>query len=201
MSGTVGGLIPGADGKRRCFGNGDNKAFYAHYHDTEWGVPVYDDRTLFEMLILEGAQAGLSWETVLKKRDGYRQVFRQFDVDKVARLTDKTLEKAVLDSRIIRHRQKIFATRKNARVFLDLQQEFDGFSNYLWGFVDGRPIVNTWKRFEDVPTSTPESDALSKDLKKRGMSFVGSTICYAYMQGVGLVDDHLADCWIRAGCD
>lgn len=195
----MGELQAGADGKRRCFGNGAGKEFYAHYHDTEWAVPVHDDKTLFEMLILEGAQAGLSWETVLKKRAGYRALFRDFDVARVARMTDKALEKALLDSRIVRHRQKVYATRKNAVAFLDIQEEYGNFDTYLWGFVDGRTIVNHWQRFRDVPTSTTESDALSKDLKRRGMSFVGSTICYAYMQGVGLVDDHLADCWIRSG--
>ena len=193
------GLKPGTDGRRRCFGNGDGKAFYAEYHDTEWAVPVHDDRILFEMLILEGAQAGLSWETVLKKRAGYHALFRDFDPIRVARMTDKALEKALLDPRIVRHRQKVYATRTNARVFLSIQKEFGCFSDYLWAFVEDQPIVNHWARFQDVPARTEISDALSKDLKKRGMSFVGSTICYAYMQGVGLVDDHLADCWIRTG--
>lgn len=191
------GLIPGADGKCRCFGNGVGKEFYAEYHDHEWGVPVREDHTLFELLILEGAQAGLSWETVLKKRAGYKALFRDFDPVRVARMTDKALEKALSDARIVRHRQKVFSTRKNARVFLEIQKEFGSFSQYLWAFVNDTPIINHWQRFSDVPASTEESDALSKDLKKRGMSFVGSTICYAYMQGVGLVDDHLADCWVR----
>lgn len=191
------GLEPGADGHRRCFGNGDGKAFYAHYHDTEWAIPVHDDRTLFEMLTLEGAQAGLSWETVLRKREGYNTLFRDFDPVRVARMTDKALDKALLDPRIVRHRQKVYSTRRNAQAFLAIQKEFGSFDEYLWAYVDGEPVVNHWKYFKDMPTSTPVSDALSKDLKKRGMSFVGSTICYAYMQGVGLVDDHLADCWIR----
>ena len=192
-------LTPGHDGKRRCFGNGTGKAFYAEYHDAEWGVAVYDDQKLFELLILEGAQAGLSWETVLKKRAGYRALFRDFDPHRVARMTDRALEKALTDPRIVRNRQKVFSVRKNARVFLDIQRDQGSFSDYLWSFVDGTPIVNHWSRRADVPATSRESDALSKDLKKRGMSFVGSTICYAYMQGVGLVDDHLADCWVRAG--
>ncbi len=192
-------LEPGVDGKRRCFGNGEGKAFYAHYHDTEWAVPVHDDRTLFELLTLEGAQAGLSWETVLRKREGYLRIFHDFDPARVASMTDTALEKALLEPAIVRHRQKVFSTRKNACVLLDIQQEAGSFSDYLWSYVDHTPVHNTWKSHDDVPVSTPVSDALSKDLKKRGMSFVGTTICYAYMQAVGLVDDHLADCWIRSG--
>lgn len=190
-------LQVGPDGKKRCFGNKPGQEFYAQYHDEEWGKPVYDDRHLFEMLILEGAQAGLSWETVLKKRAGYRDAFYNFDVEKVAAMTDAELETQRQNPAIIRNRLKIQATRKNARVFLAIQKEFGSFSDYLWRFVDHKPIINDWQRFEDVPVTTPESDALSKDLKKRGMTFVGSTIIYAYMQAVGLVDDHLADCWCR----
>ena len=190
-------LEPGADGKKRCFGNAPGKEFYADYHDTEWGVPVHDDRHLFEMLILEGAQAGLSWETVLRKREGYRNAFHGFDVDKVAVMTDDELEALRDDPGIIRNKLKIYAARKNAVVFKAIQQEFGSFDAYLWAYVDGSPIVGNWKDFSEVPVTTPISDALSKDLKKRGMTFVGSTIIYAYMQAVGLVNDHLVDCWLH----
>jgi len=181
--------------KRRCFGGGLGKEFYADYHDYEWGIPVHDDRKLFEMLILEGAQAGLSWETILKRRDAYRQAFYQFDPKKVAVMSDEELEKLRNDATIIRNRLKIYATRQNAIVFLAIQKEFGSFDKYLWAFVEGKPIINHWKRFEDIPVKTKESDALSKDLKKRGMSFVGTTIIYAYMQAIGMVNDHLTDCW------
>ena len=183
------------DGKNRCFGSLPMKEWYAKYHDEEWGVPVYDDRRLFEMIILEGAQAGLSWETILRRREAYRKAFHQFDPVLVAHMTDEELEAILADSGIIRNRLKVFSTRKNARVFLDIQKEFHAFSLYLWGFVQGKPIVTRRKSLAEVPISTPISDALSKDLKKRGMSFVGSTILYAFMQAVGLVDDHLEDCW------
>ena len=185
----------GADGKRRCFGNKSGQEFYAEYHDMEWGVPVYDDQKLFEMLILEGAQAGLSWETVLKKREGYRQAFYGFDVNKVAVMADETLEKLRENKGIIRNRLKIYATRRNALAFIQIQKEFGTFSQYLWTYVEGKPIINRWQSFDEVPLRTEISDALSKDLKKRGMSFVGSTIIYAYMQAVGLVDDHIEGCW------
>jgi len=181
-----------ADSTGRCFGDGD--ALYAHYHDTEWGVPVYDDRLLFEMLILEGAQAGLSWITVLRKRAHYKAVFHNFDPQKVAAMTDSALESLLSDPGIIRNRLKIFAARKNAAVFLDIQREFGRFSTYLWAYVDGKPIKNSPQTWADVPASTPLSDAISRDLKKRGMTFVGTTIIYAYIQGVGLVDDHLVTC-------
>jgi len=179
--------------KKRCFGSG--KEVYAHYHDHEWGVPVHDDRHLFEMLILEGAQAGLSWETILKRRQGYREAFHHFDPIKVAMMSEEELEKLRENPNIIRNRLKIYAARQNARVFLTIQKEFGSFDRYLWGFVSGKPIVNRQQRLKDLPVTTPESDALSKDLKKRGMTFVGSTIIYAYMQAVGLVNDHLIDCW------
>lgn len=192
-------LVPGSDGRRRCFGNGLGKAFYARYHDTEWAVPVHDDRLLFETLILEGAQAGLSWETVLKKRGGYLALFRGLHPERVARLRDATLERILLDPRIVRHRQKVFSTRTNARVFLQIQAEHGTFSAWLWSFVNGEPIVNTWQRRDQVPARTELSDAVSRELKRRGMSFVGSTIVYAWLQGVGLVDDHLIDCWCRTG--
>ncbi len=181
--------------KNRCFGNDPTKTFYADYHDDEWGIPVHDDQRLFEMLILEGAQAGLSWETILKRREGYRKVFHHFDPLKVAAMSDEELEALRSCPEIIRNRLKIYAARQNARVFLKIQQEFGSFDRYLWAFVKGKPILNHWKQFKDIPSLTPESDALSKDLKKRGMTFVGSTIIYAYMQAVGMVNDHLTDCW------
>ena len=183
--------------KIRCFGGQPGKEFYADYHDHEWGIPNHDDNHLFEMLILEGAQAGLSWETILKRRAAYRRAFHKFQPKKVAKMTDEELEDLLKDDSIIRNRLKVFAARTNARVFLDIQKEFGSFDKYLWGFVNHKPIKNHWIAFKEVPTSTPESDALSKDLKKRGMTFVGSTIMYAYMQAVGLVDDHLTDCWCR----
>lgn len=181
--------------RKRCFGGKVGQELYAAYHDHEWGIPVHDEAHLFEMLILEGAQAGLSWETILKRRDGYREAFHQFDPVKVANMSDDELEALIKNEKIIRNRLKIFAARKNAKVFLKIQKEFGSFDKYLWGFVHNKPIINHPKSFADVPTSTQESDALSKDLKKRGMSFVGSTIMYAYMQAVGLVDDHLAECF------
>jgi DNA-3-methyladenine glycosylase I len=181
------------DSLPRCFGS--HNPLYARYHDEEWGVPVHDDRHLFEMLILEGAQAGLSWETVLKKREGYRNVFYNFDIQKVATMTDEELERLRLDEGIIRNRLKIYAARKNARVALALQKEFGSLSSYLWSFVDGKVTVRKPLSFKDVPATSPESDALSKDLKKRGMTFVGSTIMYAFMQAVGMVDDHVQTCW------
>jgi DNA-3-methyladenine glycosylase I len=183
------------DGKKRCFGGDPGKEFYAEYHDNEWGIPVHDDKHLFEMLILEGAQAGLSWETILRRRQGYREAFYRFDPLKVASMSDRELDALLQNEGIIRNRLKIYATRQNAQVFLKIQQEFGSFDRYVWNFVNGKPILNHWRRFEDIPETTPESDALSKDLKKRGMTFVGPTIIYAYMQAVGLVNDHLIDCW------
>jgi DNA-3-methyladenine glycosylase I len=186
-----------ADGKKRCFGGQTGKEFYADYHDQQWGIPVHDDRELFEMLILEGAQAGLSWETILNKRAGYRAAFHNFDVQKVAAMTDEELTALLQDPKIVRNRLKVFATRKNALVFLKIQQEFGSFNEYLWKFVNHQPIINQFKTFAEVPARTPLSDVISKDLKKRGMTFVGSTIIYAYLQGIGVVNDHLADCWCR----
>lgn len=183
------------ENKKRCFGSAPGKGFYAEYHDKEWGVPVYEDRLLFEMLILEGAQAGLSWETILKRREGYRKAFYHFDPVKVAKMTDDELNMLLENQGVIRNRLKIYGARKNAIVFLQIQKELGSFSNYIWSFVDGKPIVTRRKSLQDIPVSTPISDALSKDLKKRGMTFVGSTIMYAFMQAVGLVDDHLVDCW------
>jgi len=187
--------VLGTDGKNRCFGGEPNKELYAAYHDNEWGIPSHDDRHLFEMLILEGAQAGLSWETILKRREGYRKAFHQFDPVKVAAMTDDELETNRENPEIIRNRLKIYSARQNAKVFLKIQQEFGSFDHYLWNFVKGTSIINHFKTFEDAAVTTSESDALSKDLKKRGMNFVGSTIMYAYMQAVGLVNDHLTDCW------
>lgn len=183
------------DEKTRCFGNGFGKEFYAHYHDHEWGIPSHNDRHLFEMLVLEGAQAGLSWETILKKPENYRTAFHGFDPSLVATITDDELEALRDNSGIIRNRLKIYSVRQNAGAFLKIQEEFGSFDSYLWQFVNGTPIVNHWKHFKDAPTTSPESDTLSKDLKKRGMTFVGSTIIYAYMQAVGMVNDHLTSCW------
>lgn len=179
--------------KPRCFGAHD--PLYARYHDEEWGLPVHDDQKLFEMLILEGAQAGLSWETVLKKREGYRLAFHHFDIPKVAQMSDQELEALRQNPGIVRNRLKIQSARKNARVALQLQSEFGSLDAYLWGFVGGQPIQNPPKALEDMAVTSPESDALSKDLKKRGMSFVGSTIIYAFMQAVGMVQGHGKGCW------
>lgn len=166
-----------------------------HYHDTEWGVPVFDDRLLFEMLILEGAQAGVSWHVVLSKRAHYKKVFADFDANKLQRFTDARLEKLLLDPGIIRNRLKVFSVRSNAQAMLEVQSEFGSFSDYIWQFVDGVPKDNKRKKMSDVPSKTAESDAMSKDLKKRGFKFIGSTICYAYMQGVGMVNDHITQCF------
>ena len=185
------------ENKKRCFGGEPGKTFYANYHDNEWGVPVHEDSLLFEMLILEGAQAGLSWEIVLKKREGYQALFHHFDPVLVAKMTDQELEGLVHNPAIIRNRRKIFSVRQNASVFLQIQKDFGSFDRYLWKFVNNKPIINYWKVLTEIPTKTPESDRLSKDLKTRGMLFVGSTIIYAYMQADGMVNDHLLDCWSR----
>jgi DNA-3-methyladenine glycosylase I len=173
-----------------------DKADYVEYHDLEWGRPVHDDRLLFEMLILEGAQAGLSWYTILRRREGYGLAFKGFDPRLVAKMTDAQLEKLLLSDTIIRNRLKVFSTRKNARVFLDIQVEFGSFDAYLWGFVNHATVVHRSKALSGIPAGIPESKALSKDLKRRGMSFVGEGIIYAYMQAVGLVDDHMAGCFL-----
>ena len=165
------------------------------YHDREWGVPVHDDRLLFELLTLEGAQAGLSWSTILKKRDGYRKAFANFDPSRVARFTAKDAERLVADPSIVRHRQKIESTISNARAFLEVQKAFGSFDAYLWQFVGGKPKVNSRRSLRDIPPRSAESDALSKDLLARGFKFVGSTICYAYMQATGMVDDHVVGCF------
>jgi DNA-3-methyladenine glycosylase I len=179
----------------RCPWVGLNKPHYEHYHDTEWGVPVHDDQKLFEMLILEGAQAGLNWETILKRREGYREAFKQFNPPVCANLNDAYLETQLTNPNIIRNRLKVFSTRQNARVFINIQKEFGSFDTYVWSFVQGKPIINRPQSLDDVPVATKESHALSKDLKKRGMSFIGPTIIYAYMQAVGLVNDHINDCF------
>ena len=168
---------------------------YIQYHDEEWGVPVHDDRVHFEFLILEGAQAGLSWSTVLKKRDGYRKNFADFDPIKVSRFTEKRIEEILQDPGIIRNKLKVYAAVNNAKRFLEVQKEFGSFDNYIWGFVNHKPMVNKWRTLSQLPANTKESDALSKDLSKRGFKFVGSTVIYAHMQACGLVNDHLVDCW------
>ena len=173
---------------------------YIEYHDTEWGVPVWDDRTQFEFLILEGAQAGLSWSTILKKRDGYKRLFADFDVQKVARFTKPRIEKILRDPAIVRNRLKVQSAVTNAKAFLEVQKEFGTFSEYIWGFVGGKPIQNRFTKDSDVPATSPESDALSKDLKKRGFKFVGSTIVYAHMQATGMVNDHVTGCFRHKPC-
>jgi DNA-3-methyladenine glycosylase I len=165
------------------------------YHDREWGVPVHDDRRLFEFLILEGAQAGLSWETILKKRDHYRAAFAGFDPAKVARFNARRIDKLMADPGIVRNRLKITSAVENARMFLTVQREFGSFDAFIWRFVDGRTRKNTWRSMKQVPARTPESDAMSRDLIRRGFRFAGSTICYAFMQAVGLVNDHVVDCY------
>lgn len=176
----------------RCFG--DNNPVYAAYHDEEWGVPVHEDTVLFEFLILEGAQAGLSWETILRKREHYRKAFVGFDPARVARFTPTRVERLLQNAGLVRNRLKIEGTVKNARAFLQVQREFGSFASYAWSFVGGEPRQNEWQSMRDVPARTAESDALSKDLKKRGFSFVGSTIMYAWMQAIGLVNDHYVGC-------
>lgn len=173
---------------------------YIAYHDQEWGVPAYDDRDQFEFLILEGAQAGLSWSTILNKRSGYRKAFADFDVEKVARFTQKRVEKLLLDSSIVRNRLKVNSAVSNAKAFIAVQEEFGSFSDYILGFVDARPIQNRFKKDSDIPATSAESDALSKDLKKRGFKFVGSTIMYAHMQATGLVNDHVVGCFRYKAC-
>jgi DNA-3-methyladenine glycosylase I len=197
------GLFAGSDQdvshvstKPRCSWVPEDKPDYARYHDTEWGRPVHDDRKLFEMLILEGAQAGLSWYTILRRRDGYRKAFKNFEPDKVAKLSDAELKKILATGDIIRNRLKVFSARKNALVFLAIQKEFGSFDAYVWQFVGGKPKVNRPRSMKDLQAHSTESDALSKDLKKRGMNFVGSTIVYAFMQAVGLVNDHMRGCYL-----
>ncbi|HTM14702.1 MAG TPA: DNA-3-methyladenine glycosylase I [Bryobacteraceae bacterium] len=188
-------LDPDVAELKRCFWVSLDKPYYVEYHDTEWGVPVHDDQRHFEMLILEGAQAGLSWETILRKREHYRRAFAGFDPARVARFTQARIEKLLLDPGLVRNRLKIHSAVKNARAFLAIQKEFGTFDAYVWRFVGNRPIDGKRKSRADVPVKTQESDALSKDLQKRGFNFVGSTIIYSYMQAVGLVNDHTIDCF------
>lgn len=168
---------------------------YIRYHDEEWGSPVHDDRVHFEFLILEGAQAGLSWSMILKKRAGYKKAFADFDPVRVSRFTPTRIEKILLDPGVVRNRLKVNAAVNNAKRFLEVQKEYGSFDAYIWSFVGGKPIINRWKTLTDIPAVTKESDALSKDLVKRGFKFVGSTVMYAHMQACGLVNDHLTDCW------
>ncbi len=182
----------------RCPWLDTTKPDYVSYHDDEWGVPVFDDRKLFEYLTLESAQAGLSWYTILKRRDGYREAFANFDVNAVALFNNEKVEELVLNSAIIRHRGKIEAAINNAKLFIEIQQEFGSFSHYMWGFVGHKTIVNYWTSLDDYPATSSESDAWSKNLKKRGFKFVGSTICYAHMQACGMVNDHSFDCYKRS---
>ena len=188
-------LMPNAPAKTRCTWVRADNPLMLEYHDREWGVPVHDDRKHFEFLILEGAQAGLSWSTVLNKREAYRRAFADFDPEKVARFTPKRIEKLLLDPGIIRNRLKIESSVKNAKAFLKVQEEFGTFDDFCWRFVNGKPKRNKWQTIKQIPATSPESDAFSKDLKQRGFNFVGSTIIYAHMQAVGMVNDHLIDCF------
>jgi DNA-3-methyladenine glycosylase I len=178
----------------RCGWCGEDPLYVA-YHDEEWGVPVFDERTLFEFLILEGAQAGLSWSTILNKRDGYRRAFDGFDAQKVARYDDAKIAALLDDSAIVRNRLKVASAVRNAQAFLRVQDERGSFSDYIWSFVDGRPIQNSWRSLTEIPASTPLAETISKDLTKRGFSFVGPTIVYAHMQATGMVNDHLVSCF------
>jgi DNA-3-methyladenine glycosylase I len=170
------------------------------YHDSEWGVPLHDDRGLFEFITLEGAQAGLSWVTVLNKRENYRKLFDDFDVNRIARYNKRKVESLLKNPGIIRNRLKIEATISNARAFLEIQEKFDSFDSYIWQFTNGKPIVNHWQKAQDVPASTELSDIISKELKKRGFRFAGTTICYAFMQATGMVNDHTVDCFRHHQC-
>jgi DNA-3-methyladenine glycosylase I len=180
--------------KKRCSWCGDN-LLYVKYHDEEWGVPVYDDAKLFEFLILETFQAGLSWITVLRKRENFRKAFDNFDYHKIAKYSKNKLEELMQNTGIIRNKLKIKATITNAFAFMEVQKEFGSFSNYIWKFTDGKPIVNTWKTLSEIPANTTLSDTISKDLKKRGFKFVGSTVIYSHMQATGMVNDHVVDCF------
>jgi len=180
--------------KRRCQWAGSDPLYQA-YHDQEWGVPVYDDRRLFEALVLDGAQAGLSWITILRKRENYRRAFDNFDAEKIASYDGAKIERLLVDPGIVRNRLKVMSAIGNARAFLALREECGSFSGYLWQFVEGRPVDNRWPQASQVPTVTPQAEAMSRDLKHRGFSFVGPTICYAFMQAVGMVNDHTVDCF------
>ncbi|MEE8462106.1 MAG: DNA-3-methyladenine glycosylase I [Acidobacteriota bacterium] len=187
-------------GKKRCAWAESGNELYLQYHDREWGVPVHEDRKQFEFLILEGAQAGLSWSTVLNKREGYRKAFANFDPVKVARFSEKKIETLIQNPSIIRNRLKITSAVSNARAFLAIQKEYGSFDTYIWAFVGGKPLQNRWNTMAEVPATSPESDSLSKDLKQRGLKFVGSTILYAHLQAAGLVNDHLLSCFRYREC-
>ncbi|VAW35490.1 DNA-3-methyladenine glycosylase [hydrothermal vent metagenome] len=188
-----------SDNKIRCtWCQGD--AVDEHYHDTQWGVPIHEDHLWFECITLEGAQAGLSWRTIVNKIEGYQQSFQNFNIEKVAKMTDAQLDKLLKDPKIVRNRLKVYSTRNNAQQMLKVQHEFSSFNNYIWGFVNHKPIVNTATSLSDIPTTTNISDAMSKDLKKRGFKFVGSTICYALMQAAGMVNDHEIGCFRYEAC-
>jgi len=180
---------------RRCGWSGLNDPLYVAYHDTEWGVPVHDDRVIFEFLLLEGAQAGLSWGTILRKRENFRNAFEGFDPAKVARYDSRTIRRLLKDPGIIRNRLKINSAVQNAKAFLEVQKEFGSFDSYVWRFVGGRTKVNRWKSLDEIPAATPESEAMSRDLVRRGFRFVGPTICYAHMQATGMVNDHIVCCF------
>ncbi len=181
--------------KCRCPWLDESKEDYVKYHDEEWGVPVYDDKKMFEFIILESAQAGLSWYTILKRRNGYRDAFANFDVNEVVNFNDEKVDELMLDSSIIRNRLKIKAAISNAKIFIEIQKEFGSFCKYIWGFIDHKTIVNNLKTLEDYPATSLISDAISKDLKKKGFKFFGSTICYAYLQACGLINDHSESCF------
>ncbi|MHA1864158.1 MAG: DNA-3-methyladenine glycosylase I [Candidatus Thorarchaeota archaeon] len=183
------------DGKRRCDWVPLDNPLYVKYHDEEWGVPVRDDRMLFEFLLLEGFQAGLSWITILKKRINYRQAFDNFDAKKIARYDEKKIAELMQNSGIVRNRRKIEAAVVNAKSFLEVQKEFGSFDDYIWSFVNGKPVVNKWKKMGEIPANTELSEEISKDLKNRRFKFVGSTIIYAYMQATGMINDHTVDCF------
>ena len=184
---------------KRCVWCGDDP-LYQQYHDTEWGVPCREDKKLFEFVLLEGAQAGLSWITILRKREAYRSAFADFDVDRVAAFTSKDVERLMNDAGIVRNRLKITSAISNARLFIDIQREFGSFSDYFWGYVDNRPIVNRWASLKEIPATTALSDLIAGDMKRRGFKFFGSTICYAHMQAMGLVNDHTPDCFRYPEC-
>ena len=192
-------VLPHAKNIKRCgWSKGD--ALYEQYHDQEWGVPCYDDQKLFEFLILEGAQAGLSWITILRKRENYRQAFANFDIEKVAKFNSANIKRLMGNAGIVRNRMKIESAISNAQYFIALQEVYGSFNQYLWGFVDGKTIQNHWKTLEEFPATTPLSDTISKDMKKRGFRFFGSTTCYAYLQAMGVVNDHTSSCFRHKEC-
>jgi DNA-3-methyladenine glycosylase I len=192
--------MPEVDDKHRCWWCGDDE-LYRHYHDNEWGVPVHDDRDLFEFLCLEGAQAGLSWITILRKRENYRRLFDQFDAQKIASYDETKIAYLLTDAGIIRNKLKVNGFVKNARAYLNMLDAGESLDNYFWNYVDGEPLQNRRQSMGQIPANTPVSDAMAKDLKKRGFTFVGSTICYAFMQAAGLVNDHLTDCYRHSELD